>query len=243
MYNFPIISDCDAIRNIQTAITANIPFSFTRLGDGEIHILNGDEPESLKQTICNKWNAVNYNLIKPMFIDIINNSLCSDMIGLMNPNNEVCKHLKYNEKKWAIPVTYINKINTNYVICDHQLPRSKLFGDIHNFKNIIQGNCIHIISPNIDKLIENNISQLLQVEVTYTKSTNNRDELLNSIKNIKPNIILYGCSLTGKDLACILKNQYGKIALDVGSLLDAWAGIPSRKWFTNGVQNYCMVTK
>ena len=37
-----------------------------------------------------------------------------------------------------------------------------------------------------------------------------------------------------KDYGVILRDEFGKIALDMGATMDAWAGIISRPWFNKG---------
>jgi hypothetical protein len=60
---------------------------------------------------------------------------------------------------------------------------------------------------------------------------------------ITEHIILFGCSLTGKDFGVYLARR-GKIALDFGATLDAWAGMGTRDWFRDGgIQNHCLIKK
>jgi hypothetical protein len=46
-----------------------------------------------------------------------------------------------------------------------------------------------------------------------------------------------------KDYTTILKNDFGKISLDMGSTMDAWSGIYSRPWFREGNTQEHLVIK
>jgi hypothetical protein len=56
---------------------------------------------------------------------------------------------------------------------------------------------------------------------------------LKSFEKIKSEVVLLGVGLQ-KDYTTILKNKHGKISLDMGATLDAWASIYSRPWFQKG---------
>jgi UDP-N-acetyl-D-mannosaminuronic acid transferase (WecB/TagA/CpsF family) len=126
------------------------------------------------------------------------------------------------------------------------LPRSKEFGSIDNFKEILQGKSLNIISPNTKLLEEKNLNKLLDSEVTFTYHPNsinlrNRDEFIESFKDIKSDVVLVGCGLQ-KDYVSYLRYNHNKIAIDVGAMLDAWAGIYSREWFKKGgKQDYLLI--
>ena len=52
---------------------------------------------------------------------------------------------------------------------------------------------------------------------------------------------LFGVGLQ-KDYGVILRDEYGKIVLDMGATMDAWAGIHSRQWFhKGGSQEYLII--
>ena len=47
----------------------------------------------------------------------------------------------------------------------------------------------------------------------------------------------------GKDFGSYLSNR-GKIALDFGATLDAWAGLITRRWFhEGGLQKHCLIKR
>ncbi len=61
----------------------------------------------------------------------------------------------------------------------------------------------------------------------------NRDEFLKSFEKIKEDVVLLGVGLQ-KDYGVILRDEFGKIAIDMGATMDAWSGIISRPWFNKG---------
>ena len=90
------------------------------------------------------------------------------------------------------------------------------------------------------------MSNLLQTEVKITEhpfsiNFNNRDEFVQNLKNIEEPVVLLGIGLQ-KDYGIYLKENYGKIVLDMGATLDAWSGLITRPWFHKGNrQSYLMI--
>jgi hypothetical protein len=67
--------------------------------------------------------------------------------------------------------------------------------------------------------------------------------MLSILPSIKSQIVLYGCSIVGKDYGAIMKNEFNKISIDYGATLDGWAGISARHWFSPGMaQQHCLIT-
>lgn len=238
------ISNEQVAENIKFCIKTKRPFCLSRLGDGEIHLFNDTTPLKLKQIIANLWG---FDISR---FDDMRKQVCaqlattlneSDIIGILNFDNDVCKKMKCKKEEWSLSIQKLKQMNIDIPICcDHQLPRSKLFGDPNNFKDIINGTAINIITPNIN-LDRVKLSNILQAPVSVTLVDNNRETLINKIQNIEESIVLYGVSITAKDLGVLLKNN-GKIALDFGATLDAWAGIQTRPWFKSGnIQEYCVI--
>lgn len=230
-------------------ILNKIPLSFSRFGDGEINILNNNISDSSKKILADTWGYENVDEAQKEIKNSIDYALkYSDIIGLMDKNNEVCKYIDYNEAHWSISLDYLKFLKREKIIliADHMLPRSNVLGNIYNFKKIINNNPICIISPRSDALKNNNIEKILEVPVNFINvpmgiKLSNRKEILNKIVNVKELIVLFGCSVTGKDFSVHLANA-GKIAIDFGATLDAWAGIKSRGWFEkNNIQEHCML--
>lgn len=234
-----------AIDLIKEKIKSNQPFSFSRFGDGEIHAFNRDFQPEFEKRGCDEWGYTYPNDVNLYYNDctsvIVNSIKYSDMIGLMDKNNDICKSMQYRVNNWSFKSESLQNKGidiTNMLITDHMLPRSEEFGKIENFKNILQGKSLNIISPNTEKLKEKNLSKLLEAEVTFTHQPNsinlrNRNEFIDNFKNIKSDVVLVGCGLQ-KDYVVYLRHNHGKIAIDVGALLDAWAGLLTRPWFSKG---------
>jgi hypothetical protein len=121
-----------------------------------------------------------------------------------------------------------------------------MVGNIFNFKKILDGEDLHIISPNKKLLESKKLDEILECNVSITEhpysiNFNNRDEFIKNFKNIKENVVIYGCGLQ-KDYGIILRDDFGKIAIDMGATIDAWAGIISRVWFNkNNKQNHLLL--
>jgi hypothetical protein len=228
---------------IKEKIKTKSPFCISRIGDGEIYLLNNNAPVELVDRICKLWNIEinDYQQYRQKICQEILLAINeSDLIGIMSDNNEISSKIKIVPDIWSIKKDFLIKNNVKIPICcDHQFTRSKMFGDPENLKDVLKGNPINIITPN--KTIKIDIlEEKLQCSVSVTNCTNNRKELINKLDKIEEQIVLYGVSITAKDLGVLLKRK-GKIALDFGATLDAWSGILSRPWFKNGIQGHCVI--
>lgn len=246
MENFlsPNLSDIEAVQIIKSKIEKLEPFAFTRFGDGEIYVLNKKSYPHFEKKNCMEWgyrypeeiqNFYNdgAKIIKDAFID-------SDLIGLMDKDCKIV-NLNYSPTTWSIEKSLIESWglkSETLAICDHQLSRQKILGSISGMKDVLQGRSVNIISTNTELLKNKNLSELLDCDVSFTFHSkeinfNNRGEFLKNFEKIKSDVILLGVGLQ-KDYTTILKKIHGKISLDMGATLDAWASIYSRPWFKKG---------
>ena len=235
----------ETINLIKERIRTNTPLALSRFGDGEIKVLNRNLPDWHQKRGCKNWGYIYPTQVNQLYDDaslvLLNAIKNSDVIGLMDSNNDISKQINYKQSVWSIGEDFLelNGIDTvNLQIADHMLPRSEEFGKPKNFREILQGKSLNIISPNVDKLKTKNLSKLLDSEVTFTHHPNsinfrNRNEFIESFKNIKSDVVLVGCSLQ-KDYVVYLRHNHDKIAIDVGAMLDAWAGLETRPWFKKG---------
>ena len=242
----------DIVNIIKERIETETPFCFTRYGDGDIRILNDAGPVKFRQKICNLWGyELNdwpkvYSRLRKIMLDSLKES---EFIGLFDNNGVLKSHMTVSKETWSISEDFLklHGIKQDFQICDHQLPRSKEIGDIKEFKKILNGKNLHIISPYTKQLKANNIDNLLGASVTYTEwpmplNLDQRPQLFKELDNIKESVIIFGAAAGGKDIGSYLTNKYGKVCIDFGATLDAWAGITSRGWFKpGGVQNYCLI--
>ena len=246
MENFlqPNLSDEQSVLLIKNKILKKEPFAFTRFGDGEIYVLNKKSYPEFEEKNCREWGykypeEINnfyedgYTIIKNAFIN-------SDLIGIMNKDCKIVK-IDYSPLTWSILKSLISSWGISpddLKICDHQLSRQKIFGSVLGMKDIIQGQDIHIISTNTETLKTKNLGELLNCNVSFTFhptdiNFNNRDSFISKFSEIKAQIVLLGVGLQ-KDYTTILKNNFGKVSLDLGATMDAWSGIYSRPWFQEG---------
>ena len=239
------ISDETIIATLTEKIASGTPYCLSRLGDGEIYLINNNAPDLLVEKIKHLWGVKDYQKFRE---DVVRNILeptiaYTDVLGLLSPSNPVCKTIRYKETSWSLPKDYIKSVKgtVDIDVCDHQIPRGHDLGDIHKFKQILNGKPLNIISPNVE-LLNKPLSELLDADVTVTIVSNNRLELLNKLEGIEEPVVIYGTSLTGKDIGVRLKAK-GKVCIDYGATLDAWAAIDSRTWFSaNGPQRHCVIT-
>jgi hypothetical protein len=230
---------------IKEKIKLNEPLAISRYGDGEIHFLNRTSPPEHQKRGCDDWGYKYPSEVNQFYEDssaiILNALRNSDIIGIMDKDNDIAKRIPYKESVWSITTNFLenNGVDvSNLIVCDHMLPRMEEFGKPENFREILQGKSLNIISPNTEILKDKNLSKLFDSEVTFTHhpynvNLRNRDEFINGFKNIKSDVVLVGCGIQ-KDYVSYLRYNHNKVAIDVGALLDAWSGIISRPWFTKG---------
>jgi len=243
-YIYPTISNQTAISILKEKIDNLQPYAFTRFGDGEIYILNKKSYPSFEHRACNEWGYQYPSEVNQFYNDayvIIQHALKnSDLIGIMNQTCSIV-NLNYSPSIWSIKKQLLIEwgIDINSMqICDHMLCRSAEFGSINSMKYILNGKSVNIISTNTKLLKQKKLSDKLNTDVTFTQhdkniNLNNRLEFIKAFKNIKSDVVLLGVGIQ-KDYGVILRDEYGKIAIDMGATLDAWAGIISRPWFNPG---------
>lgn len=245
-YYTPNIKDTIAISKIKDAIFNEIPFSLTRFGDGEIYFLNDNIPPKIQKQLREVWGYEDMKQAREDFVKIFNRALAySTMIGLMNPNNEISKNINYKKETWSISKSYLDNVRRGkLLIADHMITRGPILGDPYKFKDILSGKDIAIVSPRADELKNSPIAEILNVNISYVKTpmgilASDRNDIFKELDKIKEPVVLFGSSITGKDFGVYLQGR-GKVALDYGATLDAWAGIKSRKWFSD-IQSHCFI--
>lgn len=243
-YLLPNISNEAAVELIKDKVASKTPFAFTRFGDGELAVINRNGYPKFEERICKEWGYKYPEQLKEVYEtagSILKESFInSDLIGLMDPKCQII-NLNYNPVHWSLTKEFVKNwgVDVDTIkVCDHMLSRNKIFGAVPSMREIIQGQDVHIITPNVERLKQRKIDELLGVEVTYTLhpfsiNFNNRKELMDSFSEIKAPIVLIGVALQ-KDYGVYLRDNHQKIVFDMGATLDAWSGILSRHWFDKG---------
>jgi len=259
------VTDTQLISAIKRAVNELKPLSIVRCGDGEMHFLKtytdfddrdmkvhhhamclnlhrdrvwrcnvhspidtvGPKPLAcdcyLKDPMYKRWISHARQIVS----DAIRNA---DYIGLEVPG--------LNPRYYTIDSAVLQKYNINHnnlKVISSLFPRERAFGSIDSFRDLIQGNDIHIVTANVDRFRQSNINEKLGVNVTYTDisgmpsyKTNIRELVKSSVGKTSEKIILFGGGYGIKDLIPWSSKEHGKIAIDVGSVLDAWSGYKSR---------------
>jgi hypothetical protein len=255
-YLQPNISIVDTIEIIKNKIRRNEPFCLTRFGDGELRLMKNTHrhDEGWVRRVCNTERYsyptevdLLYDDYSKMLWDTFNKS---DIVGIMDKYSTALPgpHRLYD---WSITMDELEKLGIDYkdkTICDHQISRSKELSQIDNFKEIIQGKDIHIISKNFVKYKKIELDKILGVNITYTDHPNlinnrNKKDFTKNFKNIKEDVVIMGIGLQ-KDHGPILRDEHKKISIDMGATMDAWVGILSRPSFVEGkVQHHLVIKK
>lgn len=143
-------------------------------------------------------------------------------------------------------------------LCDgYVTKKSEILVNPYEFKKLINGKSIHIFTSNEHELTHiTKLHELLETNVTYTNITPikgdyksfsfmHHDFLNEECKNIKSQIVLYGLGYGAKYIPSLLSTKYGKTVIDVGALLDGWAGKLTRPYIQelNIIPSYVNVQK
>jgi len=137
-----------------------------------------------------------------------------------------------------------NGIDTKVLVnIDSLFSRSKDFATLPKMRQMINGNDVHIITSNVKAFINTDISKKLGCNVTFTdisadRAYKLRNVIKEDISKTDAKIILFGGGGAIKDLIPWASKNHGKVAIDVGSVLDPWSGTPSRIMYDNPEMNY-----
>lgn len=226
------------------SIDNNIPSSFIRIGDGEA-IMMGYGDNSTVADIKMMTNKIfgNYKFtdeqLKYIKNGIIDSCYESTIIGIPTPQNKKQKYHGWVEdilvKKFDL---LKNDPKVAYASFHRNLQEYDLYKDI-----ISKYDDVYCISG---RDIGNKISNKFGVNCNLVKIppqssdsnmvlNNHPDIHLDILKQIREksanNLWLVGAGFYGK-IYCTEIKKYGGIAIDVGSVIDAWVGINSRGYIT-----------
>jgi hypothetical protein len=248
------ISTQDLLEDIKNSIINKKPLSAVRCGDGEFHIVKskGDFDERSVKIHHNAMNDIlrrnhiwdckihphscqcylNSNealtWIKEIRSYIISAMKSADYLGLTVPGKDA--------RFYSISDNVLRRHGIDHIAkktIDSLFTRSHSFGSLSNFKKLIQGNDMHIITSNVKRFKDVNFSNVLGVNVTYTdisgdRSYKQRAFIKESILSSNKKIFLFGGGSAIKDLIPWSAKTMGAVSIDVGSVLDAWTGYKSR---------------
>lgn len=278
----------DAKEKIKANLKNNIPFSYTRFGDGELHYLKeyfklaeNDlsfielrsvgaalpsiimaatnyhegvmdlfyERRNLGRDKMEQRNAISLETGKAL-INALRNS---DMIGVWsindidNPDNNTIASQTY------VPQTdLLAKCGVDFKsLVSVKLNRDPIFANPYEFKELLDGRPIHIMTRNAYELEHvTKIHEILDCKVTYTDiphnpgspegfSLHHKENVIKTLHSIKEDIVIYAMGLGAKDIPSILSKEYGKMVLDLGAVTDAWVGKITRPYMKD--ESYMLI--
>jgi hypothetical protein len=128
-------------------------------------------------------------------------------------------------------------------LCDGWVVKNNsYFANPYKFRDIIKGKPIHIFTSNEYELKHiSKLHEILNTKITYTNITPVKgdyntfsfmhyDFLHKECENIDAQIVLYGLGYGAKHIPSYLSNNYGKTVIDMGAILDGWAGKITRPY-------------
>jgi len=133
----------------------------------------------------------------------------------------------------------------DYVACDGKILKQKGMGDVQSFKKFIQGTPFHVISAHGESLLTN-LKKHVHPNITLTTipfgvGVEEFQKIISEIEIEEP-LVIWGCGGAGKNLGTHLRDRLGKTCIDMGAVLDAWAGLPLRRYFRpSGRYHHCLI--
>jgi hypothetical protein len=248
------VSIQDLLLNIENSIKNKKPLSVVRCGDGEFHLVKtikdfNERDVKIHRSAINNilkrnniWQCKTHEHSCECYLKsnealawigeirgyIVNAMKSSDYLGLTVPGKDIRFYGISNEILRGHGIDPVTKKTINSLF-----PRSHEFGSLSNFRNLIQGNGIHIITSNVERFKNINLGNILGVNVTYTdisgkRSYKQRTFIKESIIESNKKIFLFGGGSAIKDLIPWSAKTMGAVSIDVGSVLDVWSGYRSR---------------
>ena len=153
------------------------------------------------------------------------------------PNKEMLNHYNIDSSKLKI--------------CSVMFNKGIELGIISNFKKLIGDQRITMITSQTENLKANKkFQEVFGDSVDFitikhehgnpnAKALYQHDWVRGQFKDIKNHVIIFGMGGAAKNLCNELKNDWGKCVIDMGSVIDAWAGIISRPSYGN-VWSQCL---
>lgn len=198
--------------------------------------------------MTNRW-AVNDLVTFKKIVKILGESLIdglqnSSHIGIWQPSRSfVGDYFLYEHAK--TPHTELFKTcGADFnKLTDVNIYKNEILANPFKFKELLSGKPIHIFTSNEEELKNiTRLHEILETSITYTNiSPTKRDWATHSFahhdyikeksKDIKEHIVLYGLGYGAKHIPGYLHNTYGKAVIDIGSVLDVWAGRLTRPHF------------
>ncbi len=136
-------------------------------------------------------------------------------------------------------------------LCSPMFNRSKELGIIDNFKELIGDQRFTMITNRTNELMNNKKFKTIFGEhvdfitidhkhgIKEAKAFFQKEAVKAQFKDIKNHVVVFGMGGAAKSLCNVLKDDWGKCALDMGSVIDAWAGIISRPSYGD-LYSYCL---
>ena len=235
------IDTIEVYDQIIDALKNKKPYSAIRFNDGEAIMLGYPEYTD-RQTITNVWRGhfgtnkfteEKINNLKNILVDSCHKS---DVIGLPLPQNIDKKFYGLPEKHLVDDYDLLKNAKASYASFHRELHEKSLYNNI--LTEVDKVYCIN--GRNVKDLIESTfgveceVVQITpQIQNQFTKERhNNHPEIYDEIservaEKSKGNLWFIGAGFYGKGYCTTIKEN-GGIAVDIGSMFDAWLGIRTR---------------
>lgn len=218
----------DIYEKMLIMISSNTPFSFVRYGDGEWATIFEDTP--LHKRLVEKW-GIDIKEVGSHLLSIVNSKNVKEenyFFGIQNHGYQMFK-------------TRIDNIITNQNTCDSDiLHRRSSEGRIDDFFKVLSDKTNLLVGPSYMSqlnLFDFDLIETRQYHV-WNQIEDLKKDINTKLNSKKYHTILYSCSLAAKILIDYFYTLYGNkiIQIDIGSMLDPYCGMNSRKYHINVIK-------
>lgn len=240
------LSDDDAINKINLAIVNKKPFSLVRIGHCEIRFVAQDifyGPNDIEKSSMIQWgeniDSGKINWVRDNIKDAVLNA---DVLGLKKRSKFSSEVLKILDNSVYSGLSQLSLLHPGHS-CVNPNIHYKIGVNFEFLDSLNSAKAIVLITPRkeLKKIFEDIYNCIpiylisLDGEFRLDKKTN-IEERFKRFMDIEKNIgfiaepgtvFLIGAGVAGKQY-CTLAKKHGGIGIDMGSMMDAWAGIDSR---------------
>ena len=237
----PNKSDEEAKDIILDAIATEKPFAFTKYGDGESMVLQTlmGRPPEYKAPEPGVWTpSERFKALIPFYRKIITfwgTDTANHMMAVLRISDPILDSLIHSDLIGVhngIP-EYFMASKLDYKGCSQRILATLAHPD--KLDDFFQGKNVRLISNQGPRLKDNiqkrTKSKVALTQVPFYSTVAQVRHNLELMEDFPEPLVLWGGGAGAKQTGIYLRDKFGKTCLDMGSMLDAWAGERSRRFY------------
>jgi hypothetical protein len=235
----PNITELEAIALILDAIATEKPFAFTKYGDGEsivLQTLMGRPPEYKAPEPGTRTPSENFKALIPFYKRIILSwgaDTTDHMMAVLRISDPIIDSLIHSDLVGVhngIPEFFMAS-KTSYKGCSQGILAALAHPD--KLDAFFQGKDVRLITSQgfhlRDNIQKRTKSKVTLTQIPFYSTITEVRQYLDTMEDFPEPLVLWGGGAGAKQIGIYLRDKFGKTCLDMGSMLDAWAGDITRQ--------------